>query len=71
MRIGGLAIGYDLGRKGRRLSFAPACVDVVRWEYNKKCIVMSCSLPALVSSRPRRWRSRVTGRIVLVQEYSS
>ena len=36
MRIGGLAIGYDLGRKGRRLSFAPACVDVVRWEYNKK-----------------------------------
>ena len=33
----------------------------------KKCIVTSCSLPALVSSRPCRWLSRVTGRIVLVQ----
>ena len=34
VRIEGLAIGYDLGRKGSGLSFAPACVDVVRWEYN-------------------------------------
>ena len=34
VRIGGLAIGYDLGRERGGLSFAPACVDVVRWEYN-------------------------------------